>query len=566
MKEIVPNEKLGEQTEAAEPSRETVHQPETQLLETEVAGAERESVEVRAGLEVIKNGGIGAGDAEIRAAAETAAFVVQQSLDALRATAHEADQLLRPDTLGARVAAPRDSEHSEQTGDSIWSQEVRREKIDSIEIAAPEHFSALITEHLSSLQLPRRLYAGDKIAPIRPIDVFAAAAERAGAKSKRIHFTIADVPSMDVSDDGEALVISLSKFELTNPRLGLLGALSLHTRTLLLNRGEIVMDRTARESIATQTTDYVFDRARHGEALGYQIPPEHQRAYYRGIDYDALKPIAEAGSFVGRNADALLAALEPTVWAYTDPGMAESFGGRGKGVVFKMKKSVVDERFKTEPGWQRWTVNEVMIQAKEDGADSVAVPLGDTVEEILVFDDVGEQAAAELFPDIPRTRLGTKEDGEQYLADHGEMTNGDLEQHYDDPKKMAGYVGQADENPIFALCQIEPGATYEDCRRKMEAKRDEFGERIFGLLGLGDPKKRRYMGEDLELRDTVQAVWRKDFFRLPKEVQLIVNENPGVVDEVKTSFRLLNDVDEVLANFDAYDDVRQVAERFKQQR
>lgn len=552
------------QREVPEKHSETVEISEREKLEIDVKTAIQESTEVRASVDLMKSGQIDGVDEETRITAEEATYFAQDNLDALNAATVEVNQTLHPEVATQEKVHQNKTESHEQKGESIWSLETETAMIESVEITAPKNFSEPIVQYLSSLQLPQRLYAGDRVAPIKPIDVFAVAAEKIGVKGKKINFTIGEVPFMDLSEDGEALNVCLSKFELTNPDTGLLGTLSLKTKNLLTNRGKIVMDKATRENIATQTTGHIFGRAKYGEALGYQIPPEHQKAYYRGIGYRSLNNVAEANGFVGGNSDSMLAMLKPTVWAYTDPGMAESFGGSGVGIVFKIGKRSVDKEFETKPGWQRWTVNEVMIQPKEGGEKEAKVMLEDHVDEILVFDEKGEKLATELFPNIPRANLRTIEDGSQYLADNDEITNEGLEQYYDDPNKITDYIGQMDENPIFALCQIEKNSTYEDCRKKMEDKVKEFRERIFSTVGLKDSKKIRGIPGVSSYKDIVRYISTDKFYALPSIVKKTIDKRPEAVNEVKELYQSLLKIEWILKSFDSYDDLRQAAEKFKQ--
>lgn len=525
---------------------DTIDTEQRELLEVR-----NEAVGVRAGVEFLKNSVVGEGRGDVREVAEEAAYFAQENLDALQAAMHEG------------VSAPEMTRERDKKSDSIWSGETRQIAIDSIEVTLPEHFAEHISQYLSVLQLPRRLYAGDRVAPIKPIDVLAATAERLGVRGKKIIFEIGEAPYTDISEDGESLVVCLSKFRLTNPRMGLLGTLALETKNLLLNRGNSAVTKMVRDDIAAQTTHYVFDRARYGEALGYQIPPEHQQAYYRGVDYESLNLVAAAGGFVGRNSDSLIARLDPTVWAYTDPGMAESFGCRGTGVVFRLKKQEVDAAFATKPGWQRWTVNEVMIQAKEE-ANEVLVSLGNYVDHVLVFDDAGQALVAALFPDIPQVVIRTVEDGERYLIDNGEMTNDELEQFYDAPDRLADYIGQAEDNPIFTMCQIDKESSYDVCREKMKAKKLELEDHIFRILGLENPADRRYAGGILSLNEVIRNIHENRFYQLPPIVKQIIDQNPDVVDDMETSYGWIYSITELLSNFDSYQTVREAADQFKQ--
>jgi len=579
--EMSMNREVSASRETGDPLKDKAATLEVALTET---GQEAREVE-----ELLRETGCELGDGKLGpepAAIDLLEFEMCQNVDALNAAGVEFNRVkseIERDDVGPEVeqaispgqqleatndtASNLGKEEKERQQESIWSGETKTIQVDNVNITASKNFSEAISGFLSTLHLPERLYAGDRAAPIKPIDVYAAIAEGLGVKGKNIVFEIGDASFIDKTEDGQSLIVCLSKFQITSPRGGLLDTLSLNSLALGNNSGKVRMDKAAREDIASQTKDRVFGRARYGEALGYQIPAERQRAYYRGVNYKKLGEVAKSQNFKGGNSDSLLAILEPTVWVYSDPGMAESFGGKGEGVVFKLKKQDVDQDFKTEPGWQRWTNNEVMIQPPDDGAKEFNIPLGQYVEEVIVFDEEGDKMVGDLLPDVSRTFLKTKEEGEQYLKSNGEMTDDELEKYYNDPNKLDRYCRPLPKNDQLAFLGIDDTMGYEECRQKMQEKSVQIKDEILSALGRSAlDNKWATMYGIRNLKELVMVLHNHEQnFRLPPEVKKVVEQRPGVIVEVVEKYEQLCDVERLLGNFDRQQQLRAAAEKFKKQ-
>ncbi len=428
-------------------------------------------------------------------------------------------------------------------------------EIDGFKVTAPSVYAPILKDILGKLYQPRKLYAGDKVAPMRPVDVMTATAAKLGVKGREIRVVIGDLDYLDVSADEKALEISISKYELTNPRMGFSGAIENILRVQMANGGVVSVTKLVAEQRTEEARriQQMFGRCLQNEGAGYEIPVAFHRAYYRGVDLKRLAQLKEEGRFKGANSDSLFVHMEPSVWVTSDVGVAEIYGQKDRGIIFKLDKEAVDRDFKVEPGWQGWTVNEIRLQSNNE--KPVEVPLTTHyISEIIVFDQTSYDEAKRLFPEIFVIFISSPEEAQQYLVKNKEMTNVELEEYYSRPGHAAEFSGERFSlaNETLILAGVSPDATYQELLvglRQESARALEDLKGMVGLKGLSD-----------------EQIWRREYKTLPQIVDQLLKYG-RLTEERKTQIqdnrKLRYNIDESLRSAESLAILVAEAERFR---